>query len=356
MVDAVPRILVVDDYAHNRLVYHDWLAEIPGVEVLEAAAGARALQLAREHDFAMFLVDINMPDMDGFELASLLRQEPRAQHTPIVFLTSDDAATRHYLLRGYRMGAVDFMVSAPAHGEILAQKARAFVQMFRKRQELQQLAAEANRQNRDLQLQLARFIREHEDLHEQATHDPLTQLPGRALFHDRLCAALARAARTRQRFALAYIDLDGFKAVNDAYGHTVGDALIRAIARRLTESLRTTDTVARLGGDEFSLLLEGLDSTAGAEHAARKVHRLLTAPVALPSPSGAADLHITVGASIGVAVHPDHARGAEDLAMLADLTMYAAKRAGGGTLLFQGEPGMVRRYESRPEVHLVRSR
>jgi PleD family two-component response regulator len=96
------------------------------VEIVEANGGQRALELARAHDFAMFLLDINMPDLDGFELASLLRQEPRADLTPIVFVTSE-ATDRPYLMRGYRMGAVDFMVSAPVHGEILAQKARVFI-------------------------------------------------------------------------------------------------------------------------------------------------------------------------------------------------------------------------------------
>jgi diguanylate cyclase (GGDEF)-like protein len=287
-----------------------------------------------------------MPDIDGFELASLLRQETRSEGTPIMFVTSE-ATERTYMIRGYRMGAVDFMVSAPVQGEILLQKAKVFVQMFRKRQELQVLVDSVQRENQDLHSRLEVFIREQETLRQAATHDPLTHLPNRTLLRDRLHAARARAGRNRQRFALAYVDLDGFKKVNDQHGHGTGDALIVAVAGKLAKAVRATDTVARLGGDEFALLFEGLDSPAGAQHVADKIHGLICEPVRLRSEAQRQEVEVTVGASIGLALFPDHGSEVDDLVVLADMTMYAVKRDGGGARVCSAPAG------AKAEPHLV---
>lgn len=335
MSDVTPKILVVDDYAHNRLVYSEWLAEVRGVQVVEAAAGQRALQFAREHEFAMFLLDVNLPDMDGFELAALLRREPQAEATPIVFVTSE-ASERSYQLRGYRLGAVDFMVSATTLGEILAEKARVFVEMFRKRRELQRIADRALRENRELHERLERFVREHAALRRLATRDDLTGLPNRALFEDRLGAALMRSLRNGQRFAVASVGVDGLDALAGARGPAAADALLRTLAERMTQALRATDTVARVGPDQFALLLESLDTTAGADYVAQKLHQKLCLPVALPGAGGAEP---TPGISLGMAVFPDHARDAADLATLAELTMTALRQSGGGAQVYPGRAG-----------------
>ena len=335
MADVATKVLVADDREHNRLIYRDCLREIRDLEIVEANGGQRALELAREHDFAMFLLDINMPDMDGFELASRLREEPRAEATPIVFVTSE-TTDKPYLMRGYRMGAVDFMVSAPVHGEILVQKARVFLQIFRKRQELQGIVHRVRHENTQLHTRLEEFVREQEALRAQAAHDELTQLPNRALFLDRLAAASARARRARQRFALAYVDLEGLKAVNDRHGKATGDALIVSIAQRLSKTLRATDTVARVGSDKFALLFENLGSRADAARVAQKAYHAITEAARLRSESDRVDVQIRTGASIGVAIHPDHATEDDDLLVLAELTQYAVKQAGGGISIYPG--------------------
>src|SRR5689334_18921237 len=126
MAHPTPKILVVDDYEPNRTVYAHALAEIKGVQVVEAANGKQALELARQGGFAMYLLDIHMPDMDGFELGSLLRQELEGEPIPIVYVTSDGTRDRNELLRSYRMGATDFLALGPLRTEILVQKARFF--------------------------------------------------------------------------------------------------------------------------------------------------------------------------------------------------------------------------------------
>jgi diguanylate cyclase (GGDEF)-like protein len=328
------KILVVDDAIVNRTLYAECLRKLPDVEVFEVESGPEALELARHHEFAMYLLDVVMPGMDGFELASLLREDPRSDGVPILFVTAY-SADEAIVTRGYRMGAVDFMVTKPVSADVIQQKARVFLRLYAKRKELGDLVEHVKQENVALHMKLQEFLREQEELRRLATHDPLTLLPNRALFRDRVEQALSRARRGKHLVAVAYLDLDGFKAVNDGHGHDAGDALLVEVARRLKGAIRESDTLARLGGDEFALVLEGLDSAAAAEYAlTEKVLRAVTAPVDLRS--GPKDRVVVVhpGVSIGVAVFPEHADGAEQLTARADTAMYAAKRGGGGVQVY----------------------
>jgi diguanylate cyclase (GGDEF)-like protein/PAS domain S-box-containing protein len=166
----------------------------------------------------------------------------------------------------------------------------------------------------------------YDDLMRSACYDELTGLPNRRLFFDRIRTAVARARRCQTRLGLLYVDVDDFKQVNDRHGHAVGDALLREVAARLVECARESDTVARLGGDEFVLLLEDLQAADDAEHCADKIRAVLAQPVPTRSTP------LTIGASIGIALFPDHADQVETLLMHADARMYAKKRAHQGTL------------------------
>ena len=167
-----------------------------------------------------------------------------------------------------------------------------------------------------------------EAAHHQATHDPLTGVPNRLLFMDRLQQAIERSRRTNALFTLCYIDIDGFKPVNDLHGHAAGDALLRAIAARLVDSLRRSDTVARLGGDEFVLLMADPDTGDQALAAAERLGRRLAEPYLLQVPELASGLSVQIGASIGVAHFPEDGRTDDGLMKAADAAMYAAKQAG----------------------------
>ncbi|WP_448613727.1 putative bifunctional diguanylate cyclase/phosphodiesterase [Modestobacter sp. URMC 112] len=170
-----------------------------------------------------------------------------------------------------------------------------------------------------------------EQLRHQALHDPLTDLPNRTLFIDRVQQAVAAAARTQAWPAVLYVDLDGFKPVNDTYGHEAGDLLLRTVATRLRQSLRAGDTAARLGGDEFAVLLEGPVDDAGVAGVVDRLQERLGVPVDL----GGARV-TTVGASIGVAVCDATARDADELIRRADVAMYTAKRGGGNAVCLHG--------------------
>jgi diguanylate cyclase (GGDEF)-like protein/PAS domain S-box-containing protein len=160
-----------------------------------------------------------------------------------------------------------------------------------------------------------------EQLRELAFHDPLTRLANRNLFRDRVQHSLALARRTKRSVAVMFLDLDDFKNVNDTLGHDAGDRLLQAVAQRLVDTMRTTDTVARLAGDEFAVLLEGIDSIQDIERPAAALVDALGEPFALGE-SG-----VQVGISVGVALStPDS--DAEELLSNADIAMYNAKAAG----------------------------
>lgn len=155
-----------------------------------------------------------------------------------------------------------------------------------------------------------------------AQHDELTGLPNRGLFMDRAKQAIAQSQRTGTQFALLFVDLDGFKEVNDMHGHSAGDHLLRQVAERLKLCLRGSDTVARLGGDEFTVLLLNAGSIPDVEAIVNKELQCLAEPYDM------GEYSVTVTASIGIALYPDHATEMEKLLGYADKAMYRAKQAG----------------------------
>jgi len=160
-----------------------------------------------------------------------------------------------------------------------------------------------------------------------ARHDPLTDLPNRELFHDRLQTALSKARRDEERVSLLYIDLDKFKQVNDTFGHVTGDLLLREVAYRIRQCVRESDTVGRVGGDEFVVLLNTIKAPEHAAIVAEKIRIALNLPYALSGHT------VRISASIGVAVYPEHGAENKHLIRQADGAMYGAKKQGGNRFL-----------------------
>ena len=162
-----------------------------------------------------------------------------------------------------------------------------------------------------------------------AYHDPLTNLPNRALLLDRLSLAVAQAQRNFSRLAVMFIDIDRFKEINDSLGHLAGDMLLRTVATRLRSILREADTVARMGGDEFVILLSTISGHGDPRLVAEKLMRVVSAPIEL-------DGHrVDVTASVGISLLPQHGRQPDELLKHADSALYRAKASGrNGYLLF----------------------
>ena len=160
-------------------------------------------------------------------------------------------------------------------------------------------------------------------LQHLATHDTLTDLPNRFLMVDRLSQLLSRAQRSGSAFAVLYMDIDRFKEVNDSHGHEFGDLLLRAVAKRLTKSVRQSDTVARIGGDEFVIILETVHELREAGAVGLHVQRALAKSFTLDRQ------RISITASIGISFYPQNGADPDTLLRAADYAMYLAKREGG---------------------------
>lgn len=159
-------------------------------------------------------------------------------------------------------------------------------------------------------------------LHKLALHDPLTGLPNRRLLEDRISKSIERARRNDSHFAVMYIDLDGFKLVNDTWGHDYGDVLLQLVSQRLVDAARREDTVARIGGDEFMIVLEELNHSDDVQVPAAKLIAAIAAPYLIKG------ISISITTSIGICVCPEHASSVESMISLADKALYEAKRGG----------------------------
>ncbi len=152
-----------------------------------------------------------------------------------------------------------------------------------------------------------------------ALHDHLTGLPNRRLYQDRLANALERARRSESHTALLVVDLNGFKLVNDTFGHHVGDIVLQRVGELFSSRIRRSDTVARTGGDEFTVILEEPTSPAAADHVGMSLMHLLDQPLLIGEHT------VQIGASVGIAIFPEDARDMESLCIAADLRMYNIK-------------------------------
>lgn len=306
-----PKILIVDDREQN-LIALEALLEDSGAEIHQATSGNEALAQMLRHDFALVLLDVQMPGMDGFETAELMRLNAKTQHTPIIFVTAI-SKEQQYVFKGYEAGAVDYLPK-PIDPVVLLSKVRVFLELWRNRHELQE-ALDANKAL-------------SEALKHQAEHDGLTDLPNRTLFLDRLQQAVFMTGRTGQSGALMFVDLDRFKYVNDTFGHEAGDQLLIQVAQRLLGCVRQSDTVARLAGDEFTVIVQNLQDTAYAATVAEKIIQQMATPFELEGNS------VSISASLGITLFPQDSSDSKTLLINADKAMYQAKSAGRSQLAF----------------------
>jgi diguanylate cyclase (GGDEF)-like protein len=163
-----------------------------------------------------------------------------------------------------------------------------------------------------------------------ATHDNLTGLPNRHSFYEQLKHSLTNAERNNTTFAVVFIDLDGFKPINDALGHAAGDEVLRSVANRLKQCVRHDDVVARIGGDEFVIILSGIETTS----LLLVVHKIIDA---IAAPYTGTAKTVTLTSSVGIATYPDSGRKVDELVAHADAAMYRSKRAGRNCFCLDGE-------------------
>jgi diguanylate cyclase (GGDEF)-like protein/PAS domain S-box-containing protein len=421
-VEGNSTLLIVDDYPEN-LISMRALLQRQDWHVITAASGFEALGLLLEHDVDLVLLDVQMPGMDGFEVARLMRGSQRTRLTPIIFLTANEQSP-DAVIKGYASGAVDYLFK-PFDPQILKPKVQALLEHQRNRRQLQRLSHDlesarafnasvldntaegilvlgedgvirfanpamsrllnatvqelqgkefldylqkphfpiwadseffAGYKRREtlrlhdavlrtapgqqvpvalscaplpseqhamvvtvLDMSVVRHL--HQQLEFQAVTDPLTGLLNRRGFYQTAENLLLRGERSGSAWVLLYLDLDGFKRVNDSLGHDAGDRVLRWVSEQLKSCLRPFDILARMGGDEFTALLD----LEFPEQAAKIAEKLIERVSICQQIDG---LDMALGASIGIATFPDCGANLDGLLRAADIAMYEAKRAG----------------------------
>jgi diguanylate cyclase (GGDEF)-like protein len=336
---VVGRLLIVDDVADNRAILTRRFQR-RGFEIVEADCGAEALRLIGEQTFDCVLLDVMMPGMDGTEALRRIREKFAASLLPVIMVTAKSQSED--VVEALKLGANDYVTKPVDFSVALA---RVNSQIDRRRAELELL--ETNKsllsEKSDLQQRIversakllqakveieqavARRTASEDRITYLAHHDMLTGLPNRFAFDGKLKASQQFAEESHSQISLLFIDLDGFKNVNDTLGHGIGDKLLKQVADRLREVAGEKDFCARLGGDEFAIIHVSKDALNTAVQLAEKIIATL---------SGAHDLdasQVFIGASVGIATLSAGDKDTSVLLRRADLAMYRAKAEGRGT-------------------------
>ena len=317
------KILIVDDKPENLLVLES-LIDDPDVELVKASSGNEALAAMFDHDFALVLLDVHMPEMDGYEVAELMRSKKRTKNIPIIFVTAE-YQEKTQIFKGYDAGAVDYLFK-PLEPLILKGKIAVFLQLFAQKSELKKKSEELDARLHELEELQQQLEETNEQLQLLSTRDGLTGLSNRRHFDEIYSDEWQRSLRFEGQLSLLLIDVDNFKLYNDHFGHIVGDNALKEVAIVLKREVqRNIDRVARYGGEEFVVILPDTN-LQGAENVAERIRRNV-AECNIEHPANKPSCILTV--SIGIAaMEPKRGVDPEKFLNEADINMYKAKERG----------------------------
>ena len=289
---GVIRVLMLDDNEDDYRITRKQLAEIrrERYELDWTSNNEDALTAMANNSYDVYIIDYLLGPKTGLDV--LREAIEKGCVKPVIILTGvEDWVVDNNVMEA---GAADYLVKGEITPEVLERSIRYSIQQARMAQRL----------------------------YHMAHHDQLTGLANRALFWDRLEHLLKVARRTKQIVGVAYLDLDGFKRVNDEMGHNAGDELLKVVAERLVESMRDSDTISRFGGDEFVVLIENMPERSHSQIVGKKIVDVIKQPIVIDG------FQADVSASVGIALYPDGGQSADDLIKNADSAMYLAKNGG----------------------------
>jgi diguanylate cyclase (GGDEF)-like protein len=252
--------------------------------------------LHRQHCYDLILLDLQMPGLNGFQVMKGLKEIEQGGYLPVLALTAQPS----FKIAALEAGARDF-ISKPFD----------LLEVHKRIHNMLEV--------RLLYKELAQYSRQQQEL---ALHDPLTGLPNRRLLEDRIATVLHHAARQHNKAAVMYLDLDGFKVINDTHGHAYGDEILKHVAQRLVGCARGEDTVARVGGDEFVIVMGNIANLNDAQEPAAKLIEAVSEPYLING------VTLKLSTSIGISIYPDDADSVDALIAVADGALYQAKRSG----------------------------
>lgn len=313
-------ILAVDDRPEN-LMALEKILDRKDVNFIKALSGNEALSLLLEYDFALILLDVQMPKMDGFETAELIRGTAKTRQIPIIFVTAISKAPEH-VFRGYEIGAVDYLLK-PLNPDIIKSKVNVFLDLYRHKKELEKKTLELENTVSELETSKQVIEKQNVILRDLSIKDGLTGMFNHRHMENILEQEFRRAQRYHTDLSCLIMDLDYFKVVNDSFGHGFGDFVLKEFASRVHRDARESDVVFRYGGEEFMVLLPQSDKF-DAENVAEKFRKVCEDS---PFDNGLYSTSITV--SVGTAsLHEHHPEKPNDLLAFADKALYRAKSEG----------------------------
>jgi diguanylate cyclase (GGDEF) domain len=290
------KVLIVDDEPANVLLLVCMLQGVGYTCVASTMDPHDVCDLHRNNRYDLILLDLQMPDMDGFQVMEGLKEIEIDSYLSVLAVTAQPA----HKLRALQAGAKDFVSKPFDMAEVLMRVHNLL--------EVRLLHDAARSYGKTLEA--------------LALQDPLTGLANRRFLAERMRIALDHGRKNKSAMAVVYLDLDGFKHINDRLGHGAGDALLKMVAERLVAAVREEDTVARLGGDEFMIALWHVSSAENAALVASKVIDVVSHPYEIEGDT------VSITTSVGVSVYPVHGEDAKSLMESADLALYEAKHAG----------------------------
>jgi diguanylate cyclase (GGDEF)-like protein len=335
---AVPSLLIVDDVEDNRIVLARRFRR-RGFDIVEASGGKEALALIAGRSFDTVMLDVMMPEMDGIEVLRRIRTDHSASALPVIMVTARSQSED--VVSALALGANDY-VTKPVDFDVALARVNSQIERRRAEQEAHSNAERLRRMNEELEQRVnertANLVAANQRLENEivqrqrsearnqylARHDILTGLGNRLLFNETLTKAFDAGPEETRKVCVLFIDLDGFKGVNDGLGHAIGDALLRVVASRLREATGDGERLARLGGDEFAVMTW---CDGSVDEPAALADRLIEA---LGRPVEIGGNPVNIGASIGIAIEDAQFKTPEDLVKAADMAMYRAKMDGRG--------------------------
>jgi len=292
------KVLFIEDNPGDVLLVTEMLRSVEEhrIEILSTNRISRAGEMMKTVSFDAILLDLGLPDINGLETLRKIHSDH--EETPIVVLSSQE--DEQVAVTALQIGAQDFLVKGTVNGHILARA----------------LFYAIKRKEMDSQLTF------------MAYHDTLTGLSNRKLFHEQILRSIEWSERNGRKFAVIFLDLDNFKTINDTFGHSAGDQLLRQVAHRLRGLVRKSDTVARMGGDEFAVIIDNLTNYNYVSQVARKIRENICRSYTI------ATTLIDIDFSMGISLYPLDGSTEEDLVRKADRAMYQAKESGANHVHF----------------------
>lgn len=319
------QILIVDDVPANIRVLGELLRDQH--EILVANNGSRAVQIAQSKRPDLILMDVMMPEMDGYAACRALKLTAVTADIPVIFITARNETDD--VVKGFESGGVDY-VTKPFNPPELFARVKTHIDLKNSREELARYAEQLAHVNQELQMMNIQLNEANAGLLQAAITDPLTNLANRRNMVDRIREEAARAQRNNGQFALCMADIDNFKSINDTYGHDCGDHVLANVAGVLKATLREQDILARWGGEEFLILMP----ETRLEQARIAAERLRTAVEGAAISYEGTQLALTM--TFGVASY-DQEDGVDGSIRRADAALYLGKSKGRNCVVAQTE-------------------